>query len=321
VRRRRAPGPGGAVSAGGGAVVPGEPRAAADLRMPDGARVRLRRHGNPRGPRLALSHGNGLAIEGYAPFWSLLERRYDLVLFDLRNHGRNPLHGGSGHCWPIIADDLHRIRRGIDARFGARPTAGVFHSLSAVASLMQVLERGTGWDALVLFDPPLFPPPGHPLVALEAAHMAEMAARARRRPERYRTPRLLALQFSMRAEFRDWPPGGVDRMARATLREEEAGAWRLACPRALEAHIFETNTDETVWPRIPALPVPARFVCGDPGRPGQQPPALLGAALAEAFGVDHVAVPRTSHFLQIERPAECVAAMEAFLARHGLAAR
>ena len=37
--------------------------------MLDGGVVTLRRHGNPNGPRLVLSHGNGLAVGLYYPFW------------------------------------------------------------------------------------------------------------------------------------------------------------------------------------------------------------------------------------------------------------
>ncbi|MBV8053733.1 MAG: hypothetical protein JO071_00665, partial [Deltaproteobacteria bacterium] len=43
-----------------------------ELAMDDGAIIRIRQHGNPAGPRLALSHGNGLAIDGYLPFWGRL---------------------------------------------------------------------------------------------------------------------------------------------------------------------------------------------------------------------------------------------------------
>ena len=60
------------------------------LMMDDGAIIRIRQHGNPDGPRLALSHGNGLAIDGYLPFWGPLRERYELILFDFRNHGQNP---------------------------------------------------------------------------------------------------------------------------------------------------------------------------------------------------------------------------------------
>ncbi|MCY4629986.1 MAG: hypothetical protein OXE75_03735, partial [bacterium] len=49
-----------------------EPLETIDARMADGTVITLRRHGNPDGRRLVLSHGNGLAIDLYYPFWSLL---------------------------------------------------------------------------------------------------------------------------------------------------------------------------------------------------------------------------------------------------------
>ena len=60
-----------------------------DLAMDDGATIRIRQRGNPDGARLFISHGNGFAIDGYLPFWGPLRDRFDLVLFDVRNHGCN----------------------------------------------------------------------------------------------------------------------------------------------------------------------------------------------------------------------------------------
>ena len=57
--------------------------------MDDGTVIMLRRHGNPDGPRIVLCHGNGLAIDLYYPFWSLLTDDFDLVVYDLRSHGWN----------------------------------------------------------------------------------------------------------------------------------------------------------------------------------------------------------------------------------------
>ncbi len=41
------------------------------------------------------------------------------------------------------------------------------------------------------------------------------------------------------------------------------------------------------------------------------------AAAAEA-GVEYQAIPGTTHFLQIEKPRECIAAMESFLRAEGV---
>lgn len=287
--------------------------------MHDGAVVRMRRHGRPHGLRVALSHGNGLAIDGYFPFWNLLLERYDVVVFDMRNHGRNPLHGAAGHDWPTFARDLEVIWHGMRTHFGRKPVVGVFHSLSAIASLRHVLEQGPRWDALALFDPPLFPRDGHPLQPVEAEHMREMAERARRRPQRYKEPRGLGCQYAARPEFRRWVPGAHELLARATLRRDpESDDWILACPRELEAHIFETNVDPTIWPRLPEVEAPLKLICGDPELEQQQPPALIGRAVARELGLEYEAVTDTTHFLQIEQPAACVHALESFLAHHGL---
>ena len=51
--------------------------------------------------------------------------------------------------------------REIEKCFGSKPTIGVFHSLSTVVALLQA-SASNSFDALVLFDPPLFPPGGLP---------------------------------------------------------------------------------------------------------------------------------------------------------------
>ena len=58
-----------------------KPLSVHELCMEDGTVIFLRRHGNPAGPRLVLCHGNGLAIDLYYPFWSLLAEDFDLFLY------------------------------------------------------------------------------------------------------------------------------------------------------------------------------------------------------------------------------------------------
>lgn len=297
------------------------PLAVADLAMADGAVIRVRRHGNPDGPRIALSHGNGLAIDAYLPFWSLLSERYDIVLFDQRNHGENPLHGASGHTWDRITRDNAEIFDGIARSFGAKRVIGAFHSLSAVAAAMATLRFGPRWTPLILFDPPIFPRRGHPLESMEHGHMGDMATLARRRPERYPDPTAFAAQLASRAGFRRWVPGAHDLFARATLRPDPVGnGWVLRCPRELEARIFEQNIDPGVWPRLGTCPVPLFLIGADTGLEGQQAPAFLTEGLARDQGIPYAMIPETTHFLQIERPREALKAMENFLADQGFSA-
>ena len=285
-----------------------------ELAMDDGAIIRIRQHGNPAGPRLALSHGNGLAIDGYLPFWGRLLERYELILFDFRNHGQNPLHDLTQHNWPQFILDLERIFECVQQEFGVKPAAGVFHSLSAVASVMQTQRMGKRWDPLVLFDPPFYPPDGHPIRELQLGNEDDIAARAERRTASYRDPTELALQFQRR--FPRWQPEAYELMAQATLRHDKGNRrWVLACPREYEAHIFRSNRETSTWQQMRYMPVAVKLICADPVDGG--PPALIGRALADEALAEYEPIAGTSHFLQIERPQECIRAMEAFLVERG----
>ena len=125
--------------------------------MDDGAIIYLRRHGNPNGPRLVMSHGNGLAIDLYYPFWSLLVDDFDIFVYDLRNHGWNPVGDIGHHSIPMFTRDHDRILRVIDQEFGKKPKIGVFHSISALASLLS-FATDHRLSARVLIDPPLCKP-------------------------------------------------------------------------------------------------------------------------------------------------------------------
>jgi pimeloyl-ACP methyl ester carboxylesterase len=285
-----------------------------ELSMDDGAIIRIRQHGNPAGPRLALSHGNGLATDGYLPFWGRLQNRYELIVFDFRNHGQNPLHNFRHHNWQQFILDFERIFQAVQQSFGAKRTAGIFHSLSAVTSVMQTQRIGRRWDPLVLFDPPFYPPDGHPIRELQRGNEDDIAARAERRMPHYNDPMDLGRQFQRR--FPRWLPEAYELMARATLRRDASTEkWVLACPREYEAHIFRGNRETTTWQRMRNMPVPVKLICADPNDGG--PPALIGRALAEEAAVEYEAIAETTHFLQIERPQECVRAMEDFLVKHG----
>jgi pimeloyl-ACP methyl ester carboxylesterase len=298
-------------------IAPPAPHRTVELRMADGAIIHVRRHGQPDGPRLVLSHGNGLAIDGYLPFWKPLCQRYEVIVFDFRQHGWNPSNPAWAHDWPAFVDDMERIWRGINGQFGAKPAAGVFHSMSAICSILHSLEYGKRWEVLALFDPPFFARDGHPLRSANQSAKFDLAARARRRRESYNALEEFARQLASIPTFRRWVPEAYELMARATLRRDDAsGAWVLACPRELEARIFESTADPTIWPRMARMPVPVELICADPDTEDVGPPALIGRAMAVELPIEYEAVPDTSHFLQIERPQQCIAIVEAFLGRH-----
>lgn len=289
------------------------------LSLADGTEILVRRLGTQAGPRLALSHGNGLAIDGYFPFWRHFLARYDLVMFDLRNHGRNAVRPDLRHDWDVLTDDIVAIAGLIRRSFGDKKMTALVHSASSMASLNAMRRGARPWDALVAFDPPLFPPPDHALRPQAEREWASLVSRARRRPERYDDPAGLAQQFRRSSYMRRWVPEAFDLMARATLRRDPArGDWALACPRDFEARLFETNRDPGFFLEIGGLPGPLTVIGADPEQPDAKIPPLINRLLADR--IDYRPIADSSHFLQIERPLECVAAVEDFLRTHRLGA-
>jgi pimeloyl-ACP methyl ester carboxylesterase len=299
-------------------VVP-EPRLAFDLTMADGAVIRVRRHGNPDGPRLVLSHGNGFAIDGYLPFWSELAAGYDLVLYDQRNHGRNPRHDVAHHDVPHFVSDMGEVRAGIAATLGAKPSVGMFHSISAIAAIWDALENGMRWDALVLFDPPLFPPLGDGFHEVARAFDAEMSNWAATRPDRFADPAALAAALKTSYRLRRWVDGAQDLMARSILRPDGAtGEWVLCCPRDGESRVYITDPGVDLWSRLDRLAGPVVFICSDPDQDDALAPGKVNREMHARFGHRYEMVPATNHLLQIEKPGECARLARAFLAEHGL---
>ena len=131
-----------------------KPLSTLDVQVDGNTSIVLRRHGNPDGPRLVMSHGNGLAIDLYYPFWSRLVDDFDLIVYDQRNHGWNGLSSLDHHNVPTLVADHDAVLEVIDKHYGLKPQVGVFHSVSALVSLLSPV-RGVHYAALVLFDPPI----------------------------------------------------------------------------------------------------------------------------------------------------------------------
>ena len=291
-------------------VVPA-PVATAEIRTADGTPITLRRYGNPDGRRIITSHGNGFAIDAYYPFWSLFLDRFDVVVYDCRNHGWNPVGDQRLHNIPTFVHDTTSVVRGSNAHFGNKPALGVFHSLSALTALLQaVSERdASGFEAFVLFDPPICPPGGD-LADLEGIGL-KLAEGARHRRERFEHPDDFAARLRRSHSFERLRPGVADLFAHATLRRTGQG-YVLRCPPEYEAQIYEYFWGWTTRVDFDRLPYPVKVVGADPTVPFSFMPSLDLSALVQ---LDYDFVPETTHLLLLENPEACAALCLEFLAK------
>ena len=192
--------------------------------------------------------------------------------------------------------------------------------MSALTALYHVLRSGPRFAALVLFDPPFSPPNGDRLESMYLERENELSARTRRRQPRFDTREDFAEIVRTASVFDRLLPGVPELYAQATLRPaENGGGYELCCPREHEAQIFETFLDSSFELAMGSFPCPLKLVGGDPTGPDAFVPSIVLHDLARRCDLDYDYVPGASHFLQLEKPAECAALMLEFLERHGLA--
>ncbi len=287
-----------------------------DVALEDGARIRVRRHGNPAGVRLMVTHGNGFAADAYLPFWQLLTPSYDVLVFDFRNHGCNVPAAPPNHNYAQFARDLERVIIGVKARLGSKTTVGIFHSMSGRTAMKHAIEISWRWDALVLFDPPNVPPVEHPRYAAMEAFENRLTEWALGRRRRFATVDELTDEYLQSRATRNWVPGAHALMARSVLRPSPDGdGHALTCAPENEAAIYAEALSLNLWPRAAEFGGAVKLIGADPAMKGAPPTALTNQALGVENGYDYDFVPGTGHLLQIEKPQECARLVENFLAK------
>lgn len=287
--------------------------------MNDGALIIIRRHGNPNGPRIVLSHGNGFSADLYYPFWSLLTDRFDVIIYDIRCHGWNPVSDLRAHNFWTFVNDNAAILAAIDQHFGGKPRFGIYHSMSALIAILQAQREGqfaslqghtnSVFSALVLFDPPLKLPRGtfEDMVTMEF----KMSSSTLKRQSRFKTREEFAEKLRDRSAFARMQPEVTDLFARTVLRPSADGAgYELCCPVEHEARAWEFFSSWVEYSEIDNLTCPVKVIGGDPTDPYSFIPSRDMDAIID---IDYDFLPETTHLLMLEKPEECAALTLEFL--------
>jgi len=291
-----------------------------DAAMTDGTTIRCRRHAIGKGPCLAITHGNGFATDGYRVFWEPLLERFEVVLFDMRNHGQNAPSIPDRHNYLQMSLDLASVERAIRPRLAAgQKLVAVTHSMSGRAVMKQVVEQGWSWDAIVLFDPPNVPPRGHALFETMRTFELKLIDFACNRPDRFASVDDAIKGFRESRASSRWVPQAQEDMGRAVVRPDPAGnGYVLACRRELEGAIYLAALTLDLWPPASAFQGPTLLVGADPEQKGNPPTGIANRTLATEQGYEYEMIAQAGHLLQIEKPEECREVMLRFLAKHGI---
>jgi pimeloyl-ACP methyl ester carboxylesterase len=295
------------------------PYAVLGLPMRDGSQIRARVHGNPDGPRLFVLHGNGYASDAYFPFWNHFTDRFEIIVFDLRNHGQNSRSSPERHTFREMTFDLEAVLESLDQRLSKKPRVGVFHSVSSLIAAKSAKDFGRRWDAVVLVDPPALPPKMHSIHDGADSLEDKLVRFALSRRRHFRQTEELAGEFRNSRSGANWIAGAHELMARSILRKVEDGfGYELVCPPELEARLYQEGFSSGVWPKASDFGGPALLIGADPSVQKAPPTAAINRSLAEEGGFRYAAIRGCGHLVQLEQPEMAAELVHGFMNELGI---
>jgi pimeloyl-ACP methyl ester carboxylesterase len=265
-------------------------------------------------PALVFLHANGFCASTYRLLLSALATKtgQPVVGLDLRGHGRSQLPAN-----PDYQDNWNRFARDIvEALEVVAPQGCVLagHSMGATSALLASARAPHLVKGLCLFDP-VFGPNSFYLYAklpwvfaMWRKHFPMARAAGNRRASF--PSRADAIAYSGRGAFKTWPQQTIIDYCDDGFTDLPDGSVTLSCAPAFEAACF-AGQRHNPHAALRSVKEPARLLRGEKGS------TTLGILTSklERHGFDVETIAGTSHFLPMEQPDICVAAMADVMSR------
>jgi pimeloyl-ACP methyl ester carboxylesterase len=235
------------------------------------------RDGRRGGPVLLWGHCGSAAAGSYRALLADLAHDFDVFAFDARGHGGSDapqpsacvmgasLAGETPLYHPDrFARDVAAIAQRIMQLAPGRPIHYGAHSLNAAAFLrlggcMTATFATIAWGRFVLFEPPLFPPPGGENHAEAAEKNRLLIARTAVRRRAWASRDALVDYLAGRGIFTAFSRDDLATHIAATLRPTAGGGFTLACSPEIESTMYAAFTDDTSWRNLGQFPQPERI--------------------------------------------------------------
>jgi pimeloyl-ACP methyl ester carboxylesterase len=216
------------------------------------------------GPPLHFLHANGYPPECYRPLLTELSAHYHVLAMHQR-----PLwpdaQPGSINDWHPLSDDLFRF---LDERF-PDPVIGVGHSLGGIVTLRAALRQPERFQALILIDPVLFPPPMIAAMRLIRAfglsyRLHPLVQGALRRRQVFESRKGLVKGYRRKSIFRYMSDASLEAYVEGLTRPRPDGKYELVYSPEWEARIYVTGVwrDMDLWRGLPRLKLPLLILRG-----------------------------------------------------------
>lgn len=246
-------------------------------------------------PDALFIHATGFCKEVWHPVVSsLVELRSSAraMSLDLRGHGDSP-RGNPPYRWDALTDDV------IFTMGGHSGLVGVGHSCGGAVIARAAALAPNLFSSIVLIEPIVLPPPYRRV-------NIPLARAAQRRRNRFDS-REAAYERFRSGPMATWQPEALAAYVDFGFVDDPDGI-AIKCAPAIEADVFREGNNHDTWDLVPDISVPVTIVSGEWSETHTRP--FLDALEGQFDHPAMVVVPRTGHFLPMERP-EVIASLVA----------
>lgn len=260
-------------------------------------------------PALIFLHANGFCASTYRGLLKAvaIETGQTVVGLDLRGHGRTRLPAN-----PDFQDSWNRHSRDIAEAVAILAPSGTVlagHSMGGTSALLASSRVPNLAKGLCLFDPVLAPIGFYmyaklPWVFENWRRHFPMARNAAKRRANFASRGDAIAAYTGRGAFKSWPAQTIADYCEDGFADLLDGSVKLSCDPKFEAACF-AGQRHNPHAALRSIKWPTRLLKGEKGSTTR---GLSMAKLAR-HGIDTQTIVGTSHFLPMERPDVCVAAM------------
>lgn len=251
------------------------------------APVRLAGTGSSDTPDVLFVHATGFCKEVWRPVVSSLrEQRPETrtLALDLRGHGDSP-RVRPPYRWDLMTDD---IRFTMGDRSGL---VGVGHSCGGAVVARAAALAPNLFSSIILIEPIILPPP------YSRANIP-LARAAQRRRNRFESRDAAYTRFAS-GPMATWKPEALAAYVDFGFIDDGDGV-AIKCEPDVEADVFREGSNHDTWDLVPDISVPVMIVSGERSDTHTKP--FLDALHRQFDDPTMIAVPKTGHFLPMERP-------------------
>ena len=258
-------------------------------------------------PVALLHHANGFCAATWALLAADLRDRYRVIALDARGHGDSSKpEEVEAYGWTNFVDDLIAVAERITDETGEAIALGVGNSFGGTLTMCAAAERPSLFARVVMLDPVIRPTPEllatHGLES-QFAHFASggpnlIAEQARRRRAVWPSREAARESWASKEMFSPWDPRALDLYVDYAMRERADGQVELKCPPAIEAAIFDQNSQIDAFAYAERVRAPTLVVAAERGRF----PVVLFELLGEALPAGRTISVPIGHLLPMEEP-------------------